>query len=178
MKHSIEQRLVDNGDGGPAFARSGFEAHHDFAGKHDTEKQNGMSLRDYFAAKAMPIAATFYDTNDEVCAEAATWCYRMADAMLAARLACKATVPEPLGPLPARTTSDFEQLALEMSYSARPGDLVRVAAPEASFGMEYGGRTGTILEFAPPGWVTVLLSGGEVGHFEKVRFRADELQVL
>jgi hypothetical protein len=45
----------------------------------------GMTLRDYFAAKAMPIAATFYDTSDEVCNEAAAWCYKMADAMLEAR---------------------------------------------------------------------------------------------
>jgi hypothetical protein len=33
----------------------------------------------------MSIAATFYDTSDEVCDEAATWCYKMADAMLKAR---------------------------------------------------------------------------------------------
>ena len=44
-----------------------------------------LSVRDYFAAKAMPIAATFYDTSDEVCNEAAAWCYKMADAMLEAR---------------------------------------------------------------------------------------------
>lgn len=49
------------------------------------ERWPGMTLRDYFAAKAMPIAATFYDTSDEVCAEAAKWCYRMADAMLVER---------------------------------------------------------------------------------------------
>lgn len=48
---------------------------------------SGMTLRDYFAAKAMLIAATFYDTSDEVADEAATWCYRFADAMLKARSA-------------------------------------------------------------------------------------------
>jgi hypothetical protein len=46
--------------------------------------QRGMSLRDYFAAKALP--AYFSDgtghSNDE---QAAKWAYRIADAMLKAR---------------------------------------------------------------------------------------------
>lgn len=48
----------------------------------------GMTLRDYFAAKAlqgveMPLSA-LHDT-DAAYARVATHCYRMADAMLAAR---------------------------------------------------------------------------------------------
>ncbi len=46
-----------------------------------------VDLRDYFAAKALPVASTFYDTSDEVIEEAAAWSYRMADAMLKARSA-------------------------------------------------------------------------------------------
>lgn len=43
------------------------------------------TLRDEIAIAAMSIAATFYDTSEEVLEETATWCYRMADAMLRAR---------------------------------------------------------------------------------------------
>ena len=65
-------------DGGPAFpGPNGF-----------LDMPNvGLSLRDYFAVKAMPIASTFYDTNEEVVTEVAKWCYRMADEMLKARQA-------------------------------------------------------------------------------------------
>jgi len=70
--------------GGPAFPTpSGWN--HEGKWVQDSCDFNGMTLRDYFAAKAMPIAATFYDTSDEVCNEAAAWCYKMADAMLKAR---------------------------------------------------------------------------------------------
>ena len=50
------------------------------------EEQRGMTLRDYFAAKAMqglitslPSDSTLYDSN------VAKWSYEMADAMLEAR---------------------------------------------------------------------------------------------
>ena len=58
--------------GGPAFP---FDGTHAFT---------GMSLRDYFAAKAMEakdFTVRPYDTTDEVAKD----CYRMADAMLKAR---------------------------------------------------------------------------------------------
>ena len=48
-----------------------------FPWKHST----GMTLRDYFAAKAMQGIAK--GIEDEV--RAARWCYEMADAMLEAR---------------------------------------------------------------------------------------------
>lgn len=46
----------------------------------------GMTLRDYFAAKAMQgsIAGTPHNVDIEP-TELATWCYIMADAMLKAR---------------------------------------------------------------------------------------------
>lgn len=61
--------------GGPAFPTE----HTDTSGLYD-----GMTLRDYFAAKALEqhgFLTRPYDTTDE----AAKDCYRMADAMLAAR---------------------------------------------------------------------------------------------
>jgi len=50
--------------------------------------QGGMTLRDYFAAKAMEakgFTVLPYDTTNEVAKE----CYRMADAMLKARNAAQ-----------------------------------------------------------------------------------------
>ena len=44
-------------------------------------KQQGMTLRDYFAAKALQGMSA--EIDDEV--RAARWCYEMADAMLDAR---------------------------------------------------------------------------------------------
>lgn len=64
-----------NNTGGPAFPTE----HTDTSGLYD-----GMTLRDYFAAKALEQHGFLirpYDTTDE----AAKDCYRMADAMLKAR---------------------------------------------------------------------------------------------
>ena len=44
--------------------------------------QSGMSLRDYFAAKAMAAVAIENYTESEI----AVWAYKMADAMLAERV--------------------------------------------------------------------------------------------
>jgi|APGre2960657373_1045057.scaffolds.fasta_scaffold120818_2 hypothetical protein len=51
---------------------------------------NGMTLRDYFAAKAMPIYLQRFGSSEgfsqlETCILVADWSYEMADAMLAAR---------------------------------------------------------------------------------------------
>lgn len=63
-------------DGGPAFPVPGLQ--------HD-EAFNGMTLRDYFAAKAMAI---LMDTNNMKHVERdARCCYEVADAMLKARSA-------------------------------------------------------------------------------------------
>jgi hypothetical protein len=43
----------------------------------------GMTLRDYFAAKA--IIAYHADGKFSSCEDVANWCYRLADAMLKAR---------------------------------------------------------------------------------------------
>lgn len=70
-------------DGGPAFPRSAG----DFNGtKHGNAAQAGMTLRDYFAAKAMQAAAT-NPTGAEgfTFDERAAWAYQQADAMLKAR---------------------------------------------------------------------------------------------
>jgi hypothetical protein len=45
--------------------------------------QNGMTLRDYFAAQA--IIAYHADGNFSDSEDVANWCYRLADAMLKAR---------------------------------------------------------------------------------------------
>lgn len=45
--------------------------------------QEGMTLRDYFAAKAMPIV--FSAKNMDCNSDAARWAYSMADAMLKER---------------------------------------------------------------------------------------------
>jgi hypothetical protein len=67
--------------GGPAFPRSG-----------DFNAQTGMTMRDYFAAKAMaaalmtvkPVAGNTFDGVVNECASVA---YKVADAMLKARQA-------------------------------------------------------------------------------------------
>lgn len=67
-------------DGGPAFAAGAYE--HNSGGY--LAWQDGMSLRDYFAAKAMQglIASPADPESMEV---AAKWSYNLADAMLKAR---------------------------------------------------------------------------------------------
>lgn len=67
-------------DGGPAFAAGAYEHN---SGGH-LAWQDGMSLRDYFAAKAMQglMASPVDPESMEV---AAKWSYNLADAMLKAR---------------------------------------------------------------------------------------------
>ena len=48
------------------------------------EQSDGMTLRDYFAAKALANAYTQHDGNPDKVAE---WAYALADAMLKARQA-------------------------------------------------------------------------------------------
>ncbi len=45
--------------------------------------EHGMTLRDYFAAKA--IIAYHADGNFSATEDVANWCYRLADAMMEAR---------------------------------------------------------------------------------------------
>lgn len=68
-------------DGGPAFPR----AAGDYTGtRHGNHAQTGLSLRDYFAAKALQGLVSFGSAQMRA-DEAADFAYRMADAMLAAR---------------------------------------------------------------------------------------------
>lgn len=62
-----------NNTGGPAFPNEGFNGW--------GEPQQGMSLRDFFAAKILPRCLEFCSTNSKAAEEA----YRIADAMLEAR---------------------------------------------------------------------------------------------
>lgn len=65
-------------DGGPAFPCDPLEFHYG--------NPNGMSLHDYFAAKAMQAAATSQTGANGFSFESrATWAYRQSDAMLKAR---------------------------------------------------------------------------------------------
>lgn len=47
--------------------------------------KSGMTLRDYFAAKALVAFATASFEGDTPYKDVATWCYSMADAMLEER---------------------------------------------------------------------------------------------
>lgn len=69
-------------DGGPAFPR----AAGDYTGtRHGNHAQTGLSLRDYFAAKAMQGIVASVGAAQMRVDEAADFAYLIADAMLAAR---------------------------------------------------------------------------------------------
>lgn len=76
--------MSETDDGGPAFPVPGLQHDADF---------NGMTLRDYFAAKALPVVATGSHLSGQdflhpdQYASAAFDAYRMADALLKARQA-------------------------------------------------------------------------------------------
>ena len=68
---------VKRTDGGPAFSRP-----ESASGWVSSDAQEGMSLRDYFAAKAM---ATFLATDSGLFEDIAAKAYQVADAMLRVR---------------------------------------------------------------------------------------------
>ena len=76
--------MSNTNTGGPAFPRAPFEyIDNGNALEWAVREQSGMSLRDYFAAKAMQsVIARGDDTNRPGMAE---WSYAMADAMLKER---------------------------------------------------------------------------------------------
>ena len=51
--------------------------------------QNGMTLRDYFAAKAMPIVFSSHTRDPKFLSFAAKLAYKMADTMMEARNAAQ-----------------------------------------------------------------------------------------
>ena len=63
-------------NGGPAFP---------IVGTHEQVLEIGMTLRDYFAAKAMHASLSLDPANAASSGEHARWAYEMADAMLEAR---------------------------------------------------------------------------------------------
>ena len=74
--------MKDVNTGGPAFPMSGFDMRH--GQPVQAVYQHGMTLRDYFAVKAMQGLLAGKLTTTELSAIADD-CYAMADAMLKAR---------------------------------------------------------------------------------------------
>jgi hypothetical protein len=74
-----------NSTGGPAFPHVADLVQHSPNGGITTKPitSNGMTLRDYFAAQA--IIAYHADGEFSDSEDVASWCYRLADAMLEAR---------------------------------------------------------------------------------------------
>lgn len=77
--------------GGPAFPKTG-AFNQDTDARFDSANQDGMTLRDYFAAKAMPAvyadycaAARTFGFDEDWKMGVALDAYEMADAMIAAR---------------------------------------------------------------------------------------------
>jgi len=75
-------KVVTKETGGPAFPNA----------SGDDRDNNGMTLRDYFAAKAMQLAWAAYDQGytgdpDDVTGSITKHAYQIADAMLKARTA-------------------------------------------------------------------------------------------
>lgn len=68
--------MTTQNNGGPAFPVPGWKGDADF---------NGMTLRDYFAAKAMHASMSLDPANAASSEDHARWAYEMADAMLRAR---------------------------------------------------------------------------------------------
>jgi hypothetical protein len=75
-------------DGGAAFPRPiGNNGAAHFEDREVSAEEVGMSLRDYFAAQALPGFITQYAQGNPVpwCENIAQWCYAYADAMLRER---------------------------------------------------------------------------------------------
>jgi hypothetical protein len=65
--------MTNKHDGGPAFPHNHFDL---------ADDEHGLSIRDYFAAKAMQALAVYEEYPPE---RAAEYAYKYADAMLKAR---------------------------------------------------------------------------------------------
>ncbi len=85
--------MNDTPNGGPAFPRSPATVK-SWEDGDEREYTYHVTLRDYFAAKALPQIIANYsriDRSDAASADVAKACYLVADAMLAARDAAKET---------------------------------------------------------------------------------------
>lgn len=84
---------TERDNGGQAFPRQFQRWDNDYSRWEPQQPEEGMALRDYFAAKAMPmLAATFYSTGQQLTDGTvpdlvAPIAYEFADAMLKARQA-------------------------------------------------------------------------------------------
>lgn len=100
-------------NGGPAFplAHSHVDLEHT-----NWEQANGMTLRDYFAAKAMPVMLDQHRSCDDI--EIAKLAYDMADAMLRQRI-------DPDCPSPYRLMTALGNIA--NGANGNPGNDMRLA---------------------------------------------------
>ena len=72
-------------DGGPAFPTGGADWNQSTHSFDHAPLEGGMTLRDYFAAKAMSALSVDMDWSDDTIAATVGMAYRVADAMLAER---------------------------------------------------------------------------------------------
>ena len=94
--------MTNKDNGGPAFPRDGYQVEDEYGRKETIQGKNGMTLRDYFAAKAIPsgLNVSSHDAANLVGRECpfdsagkiqwladvnAALCWIMADAMLKER---------------------------------------------------------------------------------------------
>ena len=75
--------MSNTNTGGPAFPTT-VRNHHDpeTGGQWSEHIDQGMTLRDYFAAKALAAPYAHHESNPDMAAE---WAYQLADAMIKAR---------------------------------------------------------------------------------------------
>ena len=72
-------------NGGPAFPRDGYQIEDEYGRKETIQGKNGMTLRDYFAAKAMQGYCAREDSINSHFDSLASDAYELADAMLLER---------------------------------------------------------------------------------------------
>ena len=78
---------MDKDSGGPAFPHVGNEYNSDSCEREPVTTEAGMTLRDYFAAKAMQEVLLWDAFGPDDCDAVAAISYKQADAMLRARQA-------------------------------------------------------------------------------------------
>jgi hypothetical protein len=74
--------MSNTNTGGPAFPRAPFTYIDNNNLDWAVREQSGMTLRDYFAAKALAAPYAHHESDPD---RAAEWAYQLADAMLKAR---------------------------------------------------------------------------------------------
>jgi hypothetical protein len=82
QEHRKGNHMTQKPDGGPAYPQS--ETLYDDGAELVRTSHGGMSLRDYFAGQALAGLMADPETTESK-DNVALWCYRYADAMIAAR---------------------------------------------------------------------------------------------